>query len=181
MAEESQVRPSADYDLLIDRLEKIEEQVSLLKAHLQATASGPALSRGRATNSERNIPSRTSTQPASKSPGRYYVEDATGATLYLGSRSDAPLVLGCRQPAATGDFMLQSAMIDHFVPRAYPFTDLWGVHTTVQDVCETLPDDPDIIRYVYVLLHHEHSDLGAYYIGTGKPTNRLCIRFTLRW
>lgn len=155
------MRPSADYDLLIDRLEKIEEQVSFLKAHLQATASGPAPSRLRAASSEGNNPSRTSTQSASKSPGRYYVEDATGATIYLGSRSDAPLVLGCRQPAATEDFMLQSAMIDHFVPRAYPFTNLWGVDTTVHDVCEALPDDPDIIRYVYIL-HHEYSDLCAY-------------------
>lgn len=151
------MQPSADYGLLIDRLAKIEEQVSFLKAHLLATASGPALSRVRATSSEGDNPSRTSTQPASKSPGRYYVEDATGATIYLGSRSDAPLVLGCHQPAATGDFMLQSAMIDHFVPRAYPFTNLWGVDTTFQDVCKTLPDDPDIIRYVYVLLHHEYS------------------------
>lgn len=147
MTEDSQVRPSADHDILIDRLEKIEEQVSLLKAHLQATASGPAPSRTRATSSEGNNPSRPSTQPANKSPGGYYVEDATGATIYLGSRSDAPLVLGCRQPA-TGDSMLQSAMIDQFVPRAYPFTNLWGVDTTVQDVCETLPGDPDIIRYV---------------------------------
>lgn len=160
MAEDSHVKPSADHGVLIGRLEKIEEQVSLLKADLQATASGSALSRARVT-SERNNPSHTSTQPASKSPGRYYVEDSTGATIYLGSRSDAPPVLGCHQPATTEDFILQSTMMDHFVPRAYPFTNLWGVDTTVQDVCETLPDDPDIIRYVYYF-HHGYSDLHAY-------------------
>lgn len=98
MAEDSHVRPSADHDVLIGRLEKIEEQVSLLKADLQATASGSALSRARVT-SEKNNPNHTSTQPASKSRGRYYVEDSTGATIYLGSRSDAPPVLGCHQPA----------------------------------------------------------------------------------
>lgn len=43
--------------------------------------------------------------------------------------------------------MLQSAMMDQFVPRAYPFTNLWGMDATAQNVCETLPDDSDIIRY----------------------------------
>lgn len=82
---------------------------------------------------------------SSKSPGRYVVEDATGATIYLGRHSDAPLALGCR---TTGDLSLHDAMIDQFVPRAYPFTNLWGAEATLRDVCETLPDDSDVIRYV---------------------------------
>lgn len=143
--EDRQVQSSTDNNLLISRLEKIEEQISSLKADLR-TASVPAPSRVR-ESSGGQVSSRTSTRLASKSPGRYYVEDATGATIYLGSRSDAPLVLGCRQPATTGDVMLQSAMMDQFVPRAYPFTNLWGMDATAQNVCETLPDDSDIIRY----------------------------------
>lgn len=37
-------------------------------------------------------------------------------------------------------------MINQFVPRTYPFTSLWGPDATSQDVCETLPDDSDMIR-----------------------------------
>lgn len=125
-------------------MEKIEEQISSLKADLR-TASAPAPSRVRESSEEQQS-SITSTRLESKSPGHYYVEDATGAIIYLGSRSDAPLVLGCRQPATTGDAMLQSTMMDQFVPRAYPFTNLWGMDVTAQNVCETLPDDSDIIR-----------------------------------
>lgn len=39
-------------------------------------------------------------------------------------------------------------MMDQFVPRAYPFTNLWGLEATAQNVCETLPDDSDLVRYV---------------------------------
>ena len=38
--------------------------------------------------------------------------------------------------------------MDQFVPRAYPFTNLWGSDAAIKDVCETLPDDSDMIRYL---------------------------------
>lgn len=81
-----------------------------------------------------------------KSPGRHVLEDATGATIFLGSHSDNPLALGCREASVSGDALFQDAMINQFVPRAYPFTSLWGPDATIQDVCETLPDDSDMIR-----------------------------------
>jgi hypothetical protein len=79
-------------------------------------------------------------------PGRHVVEDATGATIFLGSRSDTPLALGCREALGSGNMMLRNAMTDQFVPRAYPFISLWGPDATAKEVCETLPDDSDIIR-----------------------------------
>ena len=81
-----------------------------------------------------------------KSPGRHVLEDATGATIFLGRHSDNPLALGCREASDSGDALFQDAMINQFVPRTYPFTSLWGPDATIQDVCETLPDDPDMIR-----------------------------------
>ncbi|KAL4896213.1 Zn(II)2Cys6 transcription factor [Aspergillus ambiguus] len=141
-------------EALIARLETIEAQISSLKADLRATAatagtSTPTSSQASPLSVGDVQPPGMRVRPASKSPGRYVVEDATGATIYLGRHSDAPLALGCRQtPAATaGDLSLHDALIDQCVPRAYPFTNLWGPDTTVHDVCETLPDDSDIIRY----------------------------------
>ncbi|PLB50369.1 Zn(II)2Cys6 transcription factor [Aspergillus steynii IBT 23096] len=155
--EESQSQsqqPSTDPNLVISRLEKIEEQISALKAELRASsASDPAT----APSQSPQVSSHESglgnpsvslrARPASKSPGRYCVEDATGATLYLGSHSDTPLALGCRQASAMDDTMLYGAMANQFVPRAYPFTSLWGPEATAADICETLPEDSDVIRY----------------------------------
>ncbi|KAK3899408.1 hypothetical protein C8A05DRAFT_36980 [Staphylotrichum tortipilum] len=111
-----------------------------LKADLRASTRTAASSR-------RSSPGpwlRTS----SKSPGQHFVEDATGATIFLGSHSDTPLALGCRQAATESDAALHAAMLDQFVPRAYPFTNLWGLDAATQEVCETLPDDSDTIRYL---------------------------------
>ncbi|KAK4031515.1 fungal-specific transcription factor domain-containing protein [Parachaetomium inaequale] len=108
-----------------------KDQIAALKADLRA--------------STRTASPGSSPRPGvrtSKPPGRHFVEDATGATIFLGSHSDTPLALGCRQAATPGD-----AMVDHFVPRAYPFTNLWGSGAAVKEVCETLPDDSDTIRY----------------------------------
>ncbi|GAB1195213.1 hypothetical protein APSETT444_004468 [Aspergillus pseudonomiae] len=143
--EEAQSQSSTDPSLLISKLEKIEEQISSLKADLRATVTATSQSPHPVSEARNNGQSRT--KPASKSPGRYFVEDATGATIYLGSHSDTPLALGCRRASAAGDTMLHDALIDQFVPRAYPFTNLWGAEATAKDVCETLPDDSDIIRY----------------------------------
>ncbi|KAL5358430.1 fungal-specific transcription factor domain-containing protein [Aspergillus floccosus] len=148
---------------LIARLESIEDQISSLKADLRATAAAAAATTTTTTTTTTSTPASQPSplsagdvqphgmrvRPASKSPGRYVVEDATGATIYLGRHSDAPLALGCRQTASAtaGDLSLHDALIDQCVPRAYPFTNLWGAEATVRDVCETLPDDSDVIRY----------------------------------
>lgn len=73
------------------------------------------------------------------------MEDATGATIFLGSHSDIPAALGCRQPSR--DMALTDALVlDQLVPRTYPFTSLWGPEAGTGEICKTLPDDSDIIR-----------------------------------
>ncbi len=133
---QAQAQPDTpDPKLLISRLEAIQDQLAALKADLQAKT--------------RTASPGSSPRPAartSKSPGGHFVEDATGATIFLGSHSDTPLALGCRQAATAGDAMLHEAMMDQFVPRAYPFTSLWGPDAAMKEVCETLPDDSDTIR-----------------------------------
>ncbi|GAQ34973.1 Zn(II)2Cys6 transcription factor [Aspergillus niger] len=138
---------------LISRLEAIEEQIASLKADLLATAAAttttPASQPSPRTGSVARLPGMR-VRPASKSPGRYVVEDATGATIYLGRHADAPLALGCRQTtmsAMTGDLSLQDVLINQCMPRAYPFINLWGAEATLSDVCQTLPEDSDVIRY----------------------------------
>ncbi|KAE8325190.1 fungal-specific transcription factor domain-containing protein [Aspergillus sergii] len=142
---EAQSQSATDPSLLISKLEKIEEQISSLKADLRATVT--ATSQSPHSVGETRNTGQLRARPASKSPGRYFVEDATGATIYLGSHSDTPLALGCRRVSAMGDMMLHDALIDQFVPRTYPFANLWGAEATAKNVCETLPDDSDIIRY----------------------------------
>ncbi|PYH32570.1 Zn(II)2Cys6 transcription factor [Aspergillus neoniger CBS 115656] len=138
---------------MISRLEAIEEQIASLKADLLATAAAttttPASQPSPRTGSVVRLPGMR-VRPASKSPGRYVVEDATGATIYLGRHADAPLALGCRQTtisAMTGDLSLQDVLINQCMPRAYPFINLWGAEATLSDVCQTLPEDSDVIRY----------------------------------
>ncbi|OJZ92141.1 hypothetical protein ASPFODRAFT_55764 [Aspergillus luchuensis CBS 106.47] len=149
----SSVDPGDATATLLSRLEAIEEQIALLKADLLATAAAtttmPASQPSPLTNSVAQLPGMR-VRPASKSPGRYVVEDATGATIYLGRHADAPLALGCRQTTMspmTGDLSLQDALINQCMPRAYPFINLWGADATVSDVCQTLPEDSDVIRY----------------------------------
>ncbi|RDK43510.1 hypothetical protein M752DRAFT_283201 [Aspergillus phoenicis ATCC 13157] len=149
----SSVNPGDATATLISRLEAIEEQIALLKADLLATAAAtttmPASQPSPLSDSVARLPGMR-VRPASKSPGRYVVEDATGATIYLGRHADAPLALGCRQTtmsAMTGDLSLQDALINQCMPRAYPFINLWGADATVSDVCQTLPEDSDVIRY----------------------------------
>ncbi|KAI3083226.1 transcriptional regulator family: Fungal Specific TF [Aspergillus niger] len=149
----SSVNPGDATATLISRLEAIEEQIALLKADLLATAAAtttmPASQPSPLSDSVARLPGMRF-RPASKSPGRYVVEDATGATIYLGRHADAPLALGCRQTtmsAMTGDLSLQDALINQCMPRAYPFINLWGADATVSDVCQTLPEDSDVIRY----------------------------------
>ncbi|KAL4882954.1 fungal-specific transcription factor domain-containing protein [Aspergillus karnatakaensis] len=133
---------STDAASMIARLEQIEQQISSLKADLTAIHTASSASPTCATTVMEPL-SREHNRPS----GRHVIEDATGATIFLGSHSDTPLTLGCREAVTSGDSMLHNAMIDQFVPRAYPFTSLWGPEATVREVCETLPDESDIIRY----------------------------------
>ncbi|KAJ0425113.1 fungal-specific transcription factor domain-containing protein [Aspergillus carlsbadensis] len=141
-----------DPTTLISRLETIEEQIASLKADLRAitpattaTAASPSTSPA-VDEGELNV-NHPHTSLRSGLAGRHVVEDATGATIFLGGHSDTPLALGCREALGSGNMMLRNAMTDQFVPHAYPFTSLWGPDATAKEVCETLPDDSDIIRY----------------------------------
>ncbi|KAJ5432327.1 fungal-specific transcription factor domain-containing protein [Penicillium daleae] len=135
-------------DHMIARLSKIEDQISSLKADLlqtrtASTSSPPTLHPYPSVNPNPNpdLPSNSS-----KSSGKHFVEDATGATIFLGSHSDIPAALGCRQPSR--DMALTDALVlDQLVPRTYPFTSLWGPEAGTGEICMTLPDDSDIIRY----------------------------------
>ncbi|PKY02990.1 Zn(II)2Cys6 transcription factor [Aspergillus campestris IBT 28561] len=145
-------QPDPHTNTLISRLEKIEDQISSLKADLRSAPPPPSTA-GTTNTSPQSLPDPPSQghsqrpHATGKSPGRYFVEDATGATIFLGSHSDTPLTLGCRRASATGDAMIHDAMMDQFVPRAYPFTNLWGPDASAREVCETLPEDGDVIRY----------------------------------
>ncbi|KAL2001167.1 hypothetical protein VTN02DRAFT_2150 [Thermoascus thermophilus] len=134
-----------DFNLMIKRLEGIEEQISSLKADLirQRDASLPL---GSAKNPSDcfNRDHRRQTSLA-KSSGKQFVEDATGATIFLGSHSDPPLALGCRR--ASDARILDDAFLERVAPRAYPLTNLWRPQVTLMEICQALPDDSDIIRY----------------------------------
>ncbi|KAL4972483.1 fungal-specific transcription factor domain-containing protein [Aspergillus desertorum] len=129
--------------------EGIEEQMTSLKEDLRTMVSTPVT--GLSYPAEQSTISHPAAHsgPQGKSPGRHVVEDATGATIFLGKHSDAPLSLGCRETSASGSGgrMLDDVTIAQFVPRAYPFTSLWGPDATVEEVCETLPEETDLIRY----------------------------------
>lgn len=136
---------------MIKRLENIEEQISSLKADLQqtrvtaSTRTNVRSSNNQSSTSRLNPDLNTHVVP--RSPGKNFVEDATGATIFLGSHSDPPAALGCRN--APGDGILSSELfLEQIAPRAYPFTSMWGPDAGAADICRTLPDDTDIVRYV---------------------------------
>ncbi|KAJ5779104.1 Transcription factor [Penicillium paradoxum] len=144
-------------DLIISRLDKMDKQISSLKTELRQSR----FNSGSDTIAQDNSAS-TSISPhmrkgstLAKSPGKHFVEDATGATIFLGSHSDPPVALGCRQ--AGNDSMLNdSILLDQLVPRTYPFTNLWKPEPGAGEICETLPDESDIIRYWQVYQNNVH-------------------------
>ncbi|KAL4747058.1 hypothetical protein BDW72DRAFT_209901 [Aspergillus terricola var. indicus] len=144
-----QYRAQPNLESLLSRMEDIEQQIASLKRDLRATISSPVAGRSKSTDQPGIGHSAAHTGSQGKFPGRHVVEDATGATIFLGSRSDVPLALGCRETSASGPGgrMLDEVTMAQFVPRAYPFTSLWGPDATVEEVCETLPEEADIIRY----------------------------------
>lgn len=144
----------------------MDKQISSLKEELRQTrsiAGSGAISQANSTSAAAS-PFMVKGSTLAKSPGKHFVEDATGATIFLGSHSDPPVALGCRQ--AGSDPMLNDAMLlDQLVPRTYPFTNLWKQEPGAGEICDTLPDESDIIRYV-LRLANERLSLAAH-INTG--------------
>ncbi|KAJ5441282.1 Transcription factor [Penicillium cf. griseofulvum] len=144
-------------DLILSRLDKMDKQISSLKAELRQTRSDARSGTFTQANSASpaESPFMRKGFTLAKSPGKHFVEDATGATIFLGSHSDPPVALGCRQ--AGSDPMINDAMLsDQLVPRTYPFTNLWKQEPGASEICETLPDESDIIRYWQVYQTNVH-------------------------
>ncbi|CEJ62499.1 hypothetical protein PMG11_10996 [Penicillium brasilianum] len=140
-------------DLMIARLSKIEDQISSLKADLlNSRTDSPSSATSNqylnaSFNPNPNLPSSSNRSPAmGKFSGKHFVEDATGATIFLGSHSDIPAALGCRKPSRDVS-ITDTLVLDQLVPRTYPFTSLWGPEAGTGEICMTLPDDSDMIRY----------------------------------
>lgn len=124
-----------DISSVIKRIENIEAQISSLKADLQLTQSGA--SEGGPRVPPRASSSRRVSRPATL-PGKLLVEDITGATVYLGTHSDPPAALGLND----------ALVIDQLATRTYPFTNLWRPGAGTPEICQALPDDGEIIRFV---------------------------------
>ncbi|KAJ5822981.1 Transcription factor [Penicillium robsamsonii] len=144
-------------DLILSRLDNMDKQISSLKAELRQTRSndrsGTIAQAYSASPTELPFTRKGST--LAKSPGKHFVEDATGATIFLGSHSDPPVALGCRQ--AGSDPMFNDVMLsDQLAPRTYPFTNLWKQEPGAGEICETLPDESDIIRYWQIYQTNVH-------------------------
>lgn len=144
-------------DVTISRLEKIEHEISALKADLirkRGAQPSPPSTIEVATPQVQSVQhahdgignTRQVTPIASgTSPGTRFVEDTTGATIFLGSHSDPPLVLGCRR---AGEGEMGSALLDQMMPKTYPFADLWRTAVRPEEICQALPNDSDVLRYV---------------------------------
>ncbi|OQE14457.1 hypothetical protein PENFLA_c038G08655 [Penicillium flavigenum] len=144
-------------DLILSQLDKMDKQISSLKEELRQTrAKAGSSTIAQATT----VPGAGSLfvgkgSTLAKSPGKHFVEDATGATIFLGSHSDPPVALGCRQ-AGSDPMLNDAALLDQLVPRTYPFTNLWKQEPGAGEICETLPDESDIIRYWQVYQTNVH-------------------------
>ncbi|KAJ5637542.1 Zn(II)2Cys6 transcription factor [Penicillium lividum] len=150
---ESSPDHTASIDLMIKRLENIEEQISSLKADLKKSRSnsrtGANFNSHDSQSSNLQLKMHLTTNFVPRSPGKNFVEDATGATIFLGGHSDPPAALGCR--SAPGDGIpSDDLLLDQIAPRAYPFTSMWGPDAGAADVCWTLPEDSDIVRYCQI-------------------------------
>lgn len=132
---------------IIARLDRIEQQICSLQERLLPDTEAESFTGSPGSFTAHPVPATT----RRKSTGRQVIEDATGATIFLGSHSDFPSVLGCHEPEMEWENLVSDMMMERFVPRAYPFTNLWGSRATARDVCVTLPDDEDIIRYGFSL------------------------------
>lgn len=131
-------------DLMLNRLEAIEAQISALKADLQDSRKA-LVPRDQDSSKLRMAHEPSGSLRTAQSLGRNFVEESTGATIFLGNHSDPPAALGCRK---VGDTIIPDALLlEQVMPRTYPFTSLWGPDVDAAEICGTLPDDSDIIRY----------------------------------
>ncbi|KAF7540077.1 hypothetical protein G7054_g1684 [Neopestalotiopsis clavispora] len=125
-----------DPDLVIKRLEQIEEQISSIKADLKRKAQ---------SQSQENTANARSRDSAARGPakaaGQHFLERDTGATIFLGSHADPPTALGLMP------LFGPSSAFDGLAPRTYAFANLWTPEIDIEEVCKTLPEDRDIIRY----------------------------------
>lgn len=135
LGEGSNGRDDEDPDLVIKRLEQIEEQISSIKADLKRKAQG---------QSQENTASARSRDSAARGPakaaGQHFLERDTGATIFLGSHADPPTALGLMP------LFGPSSAFDGLAPRTYAFANLWTPEIDIEEVCKTLPEDRDIIR-----------------------------------
>lgn len=139
-----------DMDITIRRLEKIEQEISTLKRDLIQRRRERDIRSASDVQTPRSQsiagPGESSMRDGSQAiHGARFFEETTGATIYLGSHSDPPLALGCR---AGGD-AIDGALLDQLMPRTYPFSDLWRPAVRAEEICQALPGDSDILRYVY--------------------------------
>lgn len=126
-----------DPDLVIKRLEKIEEQISSIKADLKLKAQN--------RSAEAAAHDRESARGPAKAAGQHFLERDTGATIFLGSHADPPTALGLMP------LFGPSSAFDGLAPRTYAFANLWTPEIDIEEVCKTLPEDRDIIRCVLPL------------------------------
>ncbi|ETS78919.1 hypothetical protein PFICI_08772 [Pestalotiopsis fici W106-1] len=128
-----QQQQEEDPDLVIKRLEQIEEQISSIKADLKRKAQSQA--------QETAAAHRDSVRGPTKAAGQHFIERDTGATIFLGSHADPPTALGLMP------LFGPSSAFDGLAPRTYAFANLWTPEIDIEEVCKTLPEDRDIIRY----------------------------------
>ncbi|KAF2743849.1 hypothetical protein M011DRAFT_508173 [Sporormia fimetaria CBS 119925] len=144
-----------DLDATIDRLVTIEREISSLKAKLikkrdanpsimpvAGSALPPPQSHSPSSPLRREAASQAIPAAPVTSLGTHFVEDSTGATIFLGSYSDPPLALGCHR---AGDGGIGVAILEQLMPRAYPFTDIWRPAVRDEGACQALPEDSDVL------------------------------------
>lgn len=150
--ESALIQIQSGINALSNRLQKIEDQVMSFKSDLVRQGlymkrpmderSPASVSTSGASTSKTWPP--TERVSISKSPGRHFVEDSTGATIFVGSHSDPPVILGCRQ-LSSGD-ILDASILDQLAPKTYPFSNIWRPDIGLSEICQALPDDADILR-----------------------------------
>jgi hypothetical protein len=97
----------------------MEEQISVLTAELQQTRSksGPSTTSRANLGSASNLPVRETKVTPAKSPETHFVEDNTGAIMFLGKNSDPQVALGCREAAS-------DAMLNDRPPSSIRFSSI---------------------------------------------------------
>lgn len=134
---------------LSNRLQRMEDQILSLRTDLRRQSLN-TMPQGEKSPASISLQGSTSSQLTSGkwslsiSPGKYFIEDLTGATIFLGSKSDPPSILGCRQ--VSSDDTLDASILDQLAPKTYPFANLWTPDIRLSEIISALPDDAGIMR-----------------------------------